>query len=296
MEKLFGHNANRRDLILASKKRSAYSDKYSNGKVVVIGGSESFHGAPVLASRAADNTLAALRVGAGYAITCVPKGIETAVRKVSPELVVRTLSGKNLNPKDLKSLEKISERAGAIVIGPGLGRSRGTLSTIAKLVDSSCKKGKRIVVDADALYAVRCMKKLGRNVLITPNAFEFQLFYKRKLDQKDLASRIGAAIDVANRLGVNVLLKGHETVVTDGKRYKIISSHSSALATMGTGDVLSGMIGGFAVGNSDMFVAAVAGAYLQAQVGDSLYKKKGNHIIATDVIDAIPGVFRSNRA
>ena len=289
------HNASRRDLVLASKERRPYSDKYSNGKVVVIGGSESFHGAPVLASKAADNTLAALRVGAGYAITCVPKGIETAVRRVSPELVVRALYGKNLNMKSIKALDGIAKRADAVVIGPGLGRRSGTLHAIAKFINHACADEKRIIVDADALYAIRYVKRLNKNVLITPNGFEFQLFHKRKLDQKDLASRIDAAIDVADKLNANVLLKGHETVVTDGKRYKIIASHSSALATMGTGDVLAGMIGGFAARNGNMFVSAVAGAYLQASIGDSLYKKRGNHIIATDVIDAIPGMFKSRR-
>ena len=288
------HAASRRDLLLASKRRKLYSDKYSNGKVVVIGGSESFHGAPVLASEAADNTLAALRVGAGYAITCVPKSIETAVRKVSPELVVRALNGRNLGMKDVKFLEGIAKRADAVVIGPGLGRSKETLHAVAKFIDRACAEGKRVVVDADALYAIKYVKRLNKNVLMTPNAFEFRLFYRRKLDQKDLKSRTSAAIEVAERLDANVLLKGHETVVTDGKRWKTVAARSSALATMGTGDVLAGMIGGFAAGNKDMFIAAVAGAYLHTQIGDSLYKKKGNHIIATDVIDAIPGIFKSS--
>ena len=293
---LSGHGANVRDLLIASKKRDPYSDKYSNGKVVVIGGSESFHGAPVLASKAANNTLAALRVGAGYAITCVPKSIEIAVRKVSPELVVKALDGKNLDLNGVKVLAGIAKKADAIVIGPGTGREKGTLHAMAKFIDWACVNGKRIIIDADALYSIRYAKRLNKNVLITPNGFEFQIFHGRRLDQKDLASRIKAAMEVAKRLDANVLLKGHETIVTDGVRYKIIRSRSSALATMGTGDVLAGMVGGFAARNEDMLIAAVAGAYLQARIGDSLYKKKGNHIIATDVVDAIPGIFKSNHA
>ena len=89
-----------------------------------------------------------------------------------------------------------------------------------------------------------------------------------------------------------MLLKGHETVVTDGKRTKIIRAKSSALAVMGTGDVLSGMIGAYAAKNNDLFVAGVAGAYLHAMIGDALYKEKGNHILASDVVDGIPKILK----
>jgi len=135
------------------------------------------------------------------------------------------------------------------------------------------------------------MGKLGSNALITPNTFEFKIFYKRRLGD-DIVPRMAASMEVAKRLGTNVLLKGHETVVTDGKRCKIIRARSSALATMGTGDVLAGMISGFAVNGNDLFVAAVAGAYANSLIGDILYKNKGNHIIATDVVEAIPKVLK----
>lgn len=286
------HLAGRRDLVAASRARYLYSNKYSNGKVVVVGGGESFHGAPVLASVAANNTLAALRVGAGYAITCVPKSVELAVRKVSPNLIVRALGGRNLGSKDLRILKDASGRADAVVIGPGLGRSDGTLRTIRGFVEYAGSAGKMVVIDADALYAVGRARRLGRNALITPNMFEFRIFYKRKLDDRDIKSRIVAAMDVAKRLGTNVLLKGQATVITDGKRYKIVRARSPALATMGTGDVLAGIIGGFAARNKNMFRAAVAGAYLHALIGDVLYKDKGNHIIATDVMEAIPRILK----
>ena len=287
------HLAGKRDLALASMPRSMHSDKYSNGKVVVVGGGETFHGAPVLASKAADYTLSALRVGAGYAITCVPKSIAVAVRKVSPNLVVRALSGSNLNSDDLKILDEAARRANSVVIGPGLGRHAGTLRTIAKFMEHSIAVGKRIVVDADALYAIRYVKGLNKSVLITPNAFEFRLFCKRELDQKDIAPRVRASMEAANALNANVLLKGHETIVTDGRRFKVVAARSSALATMGTGDVLAGIIGGYAARTDDMFKAAVAGAYLHTFIGDALHKKMGDHIIATDVMDAIPGILKT---
>ena len=282
------HAANRKDLLKAVRKRGLYSDKYSNGKVIIIGGSSSYHGAPALASMAASNTIAALRTGAGYAITCVPKSIALAVRKTSPNIIVKALSGKNLNAKDFETLMSVSRRSNAIVIGPGLGREKGTLKTIARFIDYTSRAGKRIVIDADALYAISSTKRLNKNVLITPNTHEFGLFYNDKIDQKDFRSRLTAAMTVANRLNVNVLLKGHETIITDGRRYKTVEAETPALATMGTGDVLAGIIGGLAARNKDMFVPAVAGAYLHASIGDVLYKDNGDHIIATDVVDLIP--------
>ena len=130
LKEFAAHIASKKDVKRAYKPRGLYSDKYLNGKVVVVGGGASYHGAPVLAATAASNTLAALRVGAGYAITCVPKSIELAVRKTSPNLVVRALTGQYLNSRDLEILKTVTKRASSIVIGPGLGRSSETLNTI----------------------------------------------------------------------------------------------------------------------------------------------------------------------
>lgn len=279
------------DVGLAYRPRKLYSDKYMNGKVVVVGGGLSFHGAPVLASTAVNNTLAAMRVGAGYAITCVPKGIEHAVRSASPELVVRALSGDYLDQKDLETLKSVAKRASAIVIGPGLGRFRETLDTVKEFVSYASGKDKRVIVDADALYAVAGMK-LNRNVLITPNRFEMRLFYKYKLIDTDTPSRSKAARLVAKKMDANVLLKGHKSIITDGIRLRSVTAKSAALATMGTGDALSGIIAGFAARENDLFACAVAGAYVHTAIGDRLFKKMGNHIIATDVVSAIPEVLK----
>ena len=130
------------------------------------------------------------------------------------------------------------------------------------------------------------------NFIITPNKSEFGLFYKEKIDDKDLSARINASIWVSKMLNVNVLLKGHDTIVTDGNRVKVIRARSSALAVMGTGDTLTGIIGAYATRNKDVFVAGVAGAYLHAVIGDRLHKEKGNHILASDVVNSIPRVLK----
>ena len=104
--------------------------------------------------------------------------------------------------------------------------------------------------------------------------------------------RIDAVKKLASRLGANVLLKGHVTIISDGRRVKLVESRTATLATMGTGDVLSGIIGGYMTRNGNAFVSAVAGAYLQARIGDLLYKEKGYHAIATDALDYIPRILK----
>lgn len=281
------------DLRLASRPRSLYSSKGDNGRVLIIGGSSRFHGAPALASNAAYLTLAALRVGIGYAITCVPKGIVSQVRKLSPNIIVIPLTGSDANPKDLKVLKKEASKADVLIIGPGLGRNKNSLKTIAKLIVYCLKLNKMALVDADAIYSLKLAhRELNKNIIITPNDSEFSHLYKGRLDRKDYIKRAKAARSVARRLNVSIVLKGHNTIVTDGTKVKIIKSKTSALATMGTGDVLSGIIGGYMAKNRNAFLSAVAGAYLHALIGDRLYKEKGYHIIAEDVVDCIPKILK----
>lgn len=281
------------DLKLVMKARDVYSTKRENGRVTIIGGSENFHGAPVLASNATYSVLAALRVGIGYATTFVPRSVLAQNRSLSPNVIVRPLNLNNLNTKDFQMLAKAIDNSECVVMGNGLGRKTDSLKSVSKLISYALRKSKNVVIDADAIYSVKVNRiRLNKNFLVTPNEKEFSLFWKESLDPKNLEARINAAVSVSNQLNCTILLKGHDTIVTDGTRTKIISSKSSALGTMGTGDVLSGIIGGFAANNNDLFKAAVAGAYLHSRIGDLLHSEKGNHILASDVIDYIPKILR----
>lgn len=231
-------DARAEEIANAVKPRSVTSSKRENGRVLVVGGSDRFHGAPVLAA------LAALRVGTGYVTLCVPKSIVNPVRRLSPDVIVRPLSGDVINGSDLEVLTEEAEKADVVVVGMGAGRDEESLRTIAKLVAYCAQQGKRVVVDADAIYALRFLKKkLNRRVVLTPNDKEFTSLYSGKLDKKDVKKRIALAVSVARKTGAVVLLKGHTTIITDGKQNKTVMAMTSALAVMGTGDVLSGIIG-----------------------------------------------------
>ena len=271
----------RRDLDAASKPKSLFADKRERGVALIIGGSSRFHGAPVLAS------LAALRVGAGYAKTFVPKAVVDAVRRLSPNVIVNALGGNSI--KFNKELEKEIGRADAVAVGMGAGNSNTVALCARKIINSGMKNEKTVVVDADAIMALKGIRhsRLNGHVIATPHDLEFYRVSGRRLS-KSLAARIREAKGLARSKGIVVVLKGHNTIVTDGKRIKVCKPRSGALATMGTGDALSGIICGYAAQGATPFEAACAGVYLHASIGDKLAKKKGMHIIASDVVDAIP--------
>ena len=284
--------ANTDDLRVAAVPRSLFSNKSDNGRVLIIGGSAEYHGAPILASTSAYNTLAALRTGAGYAFLYVPQRIQDVARKLSPSLIVRSFGEENIGQGRLEGIKKEIESCDSLVIGMGIGREKSTLRAAEKLIDYALSKNKKIVIDADAIYAVKYLKRLNKNVVLTPQDREFKELSGKIPERYSEKTRIKAAASLAKKLNACILLKGHNTVVTDGKRVKIVSSKSSALATMGTGDVLSGIIGGYMATGNDAFTAAVAGAYLHSRIGDLLNKEKGNHILSSDLLGKIPEVLK----
>lgn len=279
------------DLKRAMVRRDAFANKNSSGRVLVIGGSSGFHGAPVLASNATYNTLAALRSGAGYARTYVPEKILRSARALSPNVIVNALGKDSVIFNDEIKQEIV--KANAIVVGPGIGRKVGALSAATKIIGFGLQRQKKVVADADAIIALRSMKgRLCKNLVATPHEGEFYRMTGMKVSPANLKERIAKAVKAARLFNINLLLKGHYTIITDGIRVKVVRSKSSALATMGTGDVLSGIIGGYAATGAGLFEAAVAGAYLHSRIGDDLYGEYGNHIIATDVIERLPKVLK----
>ncbi len=277
--------ATERDLRSALQKRKPESTKLDNGRLVVIGGSENFHGAPALASNAAHSLISALRIGTGYACAYVPKQIVSANRKVSPDVIIRSMKGSHLSMADVNGIMKGAAAADSIVIGPGLGRSSGSKRAALRIIKQCERLGKRVVIDADAIYAVRGAI-LSSLCMLTPNEREFRMLNGPL--PKGREGRIAAVVGLSRKMKCMVLLKGRWAVVTDGKRIKLSRPASTALATMGTGDVLSGMIGAFASFNADLFAASVAAVYLGTRIGGALHRKMGDHILASDVYGAIP--------
>ena len=285
-------SATSKDVIKATRPRDMYGNKSDNGRVAVIAGSSEYHGAPVLASNTAYNTLAALRIGVGYAYLYVPSSIINSVRVLSPTLIIRKFGRNDIGDGNFAALKKQLEKVDSVVIGMGLGRRVSTLRMSAKIIDYAVRSGKKVVVDADAIYSIRYVRKLNGNVVLTPQDREFEGLSGRVPDKHSLQRRITLSSALARGLHCSVLLKGHDTIITDGSSVKLIMSDSSVFATMGTGDVLAGIIGGYMAAGAGTFDAAAAGACVHSKVGDILHKKMGNHILSSDIVNAIPDLLK----
>ena len=282
------------DLYLASKPISVYANKRDRGLAVIVGGSSVYHSAPVHALLSA-SAVGALRTGAGYAILFTPQSIIDAVRSISQNQIVRPLGKDYIMFND--SLKKEIERADAIAIGMGITKEKKAQQACKKIVSYAISLGKKVIVDADGISAISGISAKGKqgSLLITPHDKEFESFSGIKLKHEDgstMYERAVAARKLAEEKGIIVLLKGHNTIIASPEKIKINRASTSNLSTMGSGDVLSGIIAGFAASGSDLFEAAAAGAYLHSKIGELLYIEKGNHMIAKDIVEKIPNVMR----
>lgn len=278
-----------KDIEKATPSIGMHSNKYSRGSVLIIVGSGKYTGAMKLAASAASEALAALRTESGYVTIAGPKKIISSAASISSVFVIRELSGpvrKQLS--DIKSI-----RHDAMVFGPGLEPSNiktGILEGITKIEKSARRC---MVIDGAAIRALAGHKELiNRGMVLTPHDGEFNALTGVNLKGAVLKARISSAKRFAAEHGCTLVLKGHETVITDGKRLKVNVPKSPALATMGTGDVLAGMIASYLAVHKDAFESAVAAAHAHSMIGDKLYKKKGEHITAEDVVEAIPSVLK----
>ncbi len=279
------------DIRRATQAKGPNTNKINRGVLVVIAGSKDYHGAPALAANAAQNVIAALRVGAGYVIAYIPGTVAPIVRMQSPAIVVSALGKENIVFNE--NIRRAIDKSNAIAIGMGIGIDRRTRLETARIIDFCSLRNKKIVIDAGAVRSMQYTKeRLNLNAVITPQDSEFELLYGTDMSGRTIDARISAAVRLSRTIGAVVLLKGHETVITDGRRVKVNRAKTSALATMGTGDVLSGIIGGYAATGADTFEAAVAGAHLHSVIGDFLAKRMGNHIISTDVVESIPSALK----
>jgi NAD(P)H-hydrate epimerase len=274
-------------VVLPDRPRDAHKGTF--GTVVVLAGSMGFTGAAYLAATAAARTGAGL-VRLLVADTIYPilaakctEVMATPVQEVAPGAV-----GHAAYDSVLRQLAT----AEAGVIGPGLGRDRSTWRLIIDLVHHvACP----LVLDADALTALadapRSKTKLGKNRVLTPHPGEMARL-TGKTTETIAADRAGTARKAAKEWGAVIVLKGARTVVAhpDG-RCSEDPHEVPALATGGTGDVLSGMIGGLIAQGSDPYEAAVTGVYIHAAAGRRLARRFGDSgLLASDLLLEIPVV------
>ena len=257
------------------------------GRVLVVGGNEEMIGAPVFAGTAA------LRMGSGLVQIAVPKSVLGVCLSITPELIGMGLAKAAVTDALLEAAKK----ADAIVIGPGMGHSPDARARLARLV----RLDKPMVIDADGLNTFA----KGRNwpayfkarAVLTPHPGEMSRLGKligRTQVPTDDAGRVSIASQAARAFGQVVVLKGHRTVITDGRRVYLNETGDSTLSKAGTGDVLSGMIGCLLGQGIERFEAAILAVHLHGLAGEIAGRRIGMRCaLAREVIDSIPDAIRS---
>ncbi len=276
-----------KDIGIATSPVRMHSHKYSRGRVLIIAASTEWRGAAVMAAYAANNAIAALRTVSGFVTVAATSESILALSGFSPVFVLRELKGS----EDDYVREIDSIRHDSLVMGPGVQNMKMPL--FRKLARSAESVNKPLVIDADALGMIsKDKKQITSNMALTPHDGEFKKLAGVDLEGKGIGARIEAASSFAKKYGCVLVLKGHETIIADRARLKVNAAKTPALATMGSGDVLAGMLASYAAQHRDLFESAVAAVHAHSLIGDTLFKKKGMHIIATDVIDAIPDALK----
>ncbi len=273
------------DLKFLTQPRKPHSHKGDFGKILVIGGGSHYSGAPALVG------LAALRTGSDLVIISAPEKITPNLRNYSPNLIVRDLSGDILSADALPQLEKLLYWSTAVAIGPGLGTEEITLKTILKIIQTAQDRDIPLVIDADALKALALdLKILTRpNIVLTPHEGEFQIMTGISLASLDLVEKTRTVIEFAKKLDVTIILKGHEDIISNGKRFKLNLTGCPAMTVGGTGDVLTGIVSCLLGQGLDVFESSAVASYINGLAGELASKiHYGNHILATDLIKNIP--------
>jgi NAD(P)H-hydrate epimerase len=259
--------------------RKFASRKGDNGKVMVLGGSYFYHGAPILSS------LAALRCGTDLVYTCVPKINVQATRAISPNLIVLPLVDSKLTRGAVhKLLGVIPKELNSATIGMGLAIQ--DIEALKLFVTSLLNRDVRLSLDASALVSDILPLIKNKKVTVTPHAGEFKrLFGELPSDSKK--ERISIVEKYAKENSLTILLKGPTDIVSDGQKTYLNVKNTSSMTVGGTGDVLSGMVAGMLSKNRNPVEAAAAAVFINGKAGMLAQKKYGLHIIATDLLEFI---------
>jgi len=270
--------------------RPAEAHKGDFGLALIIGGSRGMAGAVALAG------MAALRGGAGLVRLAVPETILDVVAGFEPSYMTLPLPADDAGRLAAAAFEPLmaaAEPATAVACGPGLGRSSAVEQLVIRLYQELPRP---MVLDADALNALASetdiLAERGGERILTPHPGEFARLIGRKLDAE---ARRRAAVEFADRYGVVLVLKGHRTLITNGRREAGNTTGNPGMATGGSGDVLTGLITALLCQGFEPFDAARLAAYLHGLAGDLAAAELGEiSLTAPDLITFLPHAFQTH--
>jgi hydroxyethylthiazole kinase-like uncharacterized protein yjeF len=269
-------------------RRRERDNKYSAGSVLVVGGSTGLTGAPSLASQAA------LRAGAGIVTACVPASLNAVFEQRLLEVMTRPCPDEDgtMTRDAADTILAAAERAGAVALGPGLGRTEAVQALVGHLLD---RLDKPVVLDADGLWALAghldWVFSREAPTVLTPHAGELGRLIGRPSAWVD-ANRLDAVQSGADDAGAVVLLKGADTLVAaPGRGPVVVDLGNAGLATAGSGDVLTGVTAAFLAKGMDGPLAAAAAPAACGRASQLAAERHGQAgLIASDVVEALSPV------
>ncbi|MFH2071080.1 MAG: NAD(P)H-hydrate dehydratase [Elusimicrobiota bacterium] len=283
-------------------KRKRNSDKRDYGHVLVLAGSRGMSGASILCANAC------VRSGAGLVTLAVPQGLQKIVaRNLYPEIMTLPLPETHNGSPHIRAFDTIKNFADkrkitAMAIGPGISTHPSTKTLVLKIIKNISLPG---VLDADGLNAISgggdTLKKSKMHIIVTPHAGELSRLTGTPVAeiQKNRHSVKKAAMSFARKNKIVCVLKGHRTVVSDGKNIHTNTTGNPGMATGGSGDVLTGIISAFIsqargkTSKEKLFNAAVAGVFVHGLAGDMAAKEKTQiGMTPSDIIEKIPSAIR----
>jgi len=264
--------------LLDAPRKSPSSSKYRAGSVLVVGGSRGLTGAAMLAA------LAAFRADAGYVAVAAPESALPVLEARLLEAVKRPLpedaSGR-LVPRAADAVVDAADKADAVALGPGLGRSDGTKELVRILLE---RLDVPVVLDADALWELEPFTRRAPTIL-TPHAGELARLLETDAREVD-THRLASVRRAASRFGCVVLLKGADTLVAAPREGVLVASYGEpSLATAGTGDVLTGVVAAFLAKGMEPRLAAAAAAVAHGLASKLVPSQAG--LVASDLLPAL---------
>lgn len=264
--------------------RKPNSHKGDYGRILLLCGSVGYTGAAALAA------MGALRSGAGLVYVGVPESIYVIEAIKLTEAIVLPLPDHNgtLCERATDKIAELLPKMDAVLIGPGLGCNEGTLHVVEYVLTNFQKP---VIVDADGINLLSQHKDVLRSrtgsTILTPHPGEFSRIYTGQ------CSGISAAEELSRELGIITVLKGHRTVITDGKDSYINTTGNPGMAVGGSGDVLAGIITALVGQGIPPLQAAACGVWLHGAAGDLCAEELGQYgMLPSDMVNALPRLLK----
>lgn len=248
------------------KRRRKDSHKGDNGRVLIVGGSHLYHGAPIYAGLAAANLV-------DLVFVACPQSVAPIVKGATPDFIVHPLSSDYLVSEDIPRITELAASCDALLLGPGLGTALETKKACCELLSQVTLP---TVIDADGLKALQGnLDLITEQMVLTPHQGEFAMLFGEQSVEDAVAAHT-----------CTIVQKGVTDVISNNEKTKHNHTGNAGMTTGGTGDVLAGLITGFAAVN-ELFQAACAAAFVSGLAGDFCQEEYGIHYTASDVVSML---------